>query len=443
VTLSLAWVRFARRLAGGVALASLALLSETQAATTPAAPRPRPKQLTILHWWTSPAESAALNALVKLFSATYPGVTVKAVPATRGGSLQSVFTQIMKEQSGGHMPDSFPMYAGTAAEVFFDAGLLSPIDDLWAEEKLEAVIPRVIRDLNKIDGHYYSVPINVHRTNLVWYNKPLLDKHGIDPDKLTTWDAFFGAAETLRHAGVKSPIQMGPTWTAKGVFEGIMAGQGVSVYEDWINGKLTAADSPELTRAWTTFQRYLAYVNPDHDAIAWDVAIGRVKKGEGAFCVMGDWADGEFRIAGLKYGKDYGKLLVPGTKGMFGVGVDTFQHPSGLADPANSLRWLRLVASRKGQDVFNPLKGSISARSDSDPARYEAYQRSAMEDWKSVPYLYPWLGSGLPDAFNNHLLHDLDAFMADQDVAAATAAVASAARQLPGRHRRVWRLTVR
>jgi glucose/mannose transport system substrate-binding protein len=90
--------------------------------------------------------------------------------------------------------------------------------------------------------------------------------------------------------------------------------------------------------------------------------------GEGAFCIMGDWADGEFRTAGKAYGKDYGAFLVPGTKGMFGLGVDTFQHPKGISDQTNSMRWLRLVASKEGQDAFNPVKGSISARSDAKDA---------------------------------------------------------------------------
>ena len=34
--------------------------------------------------------------------------------------------------------------------------------------------------------------------------------------------------------------------------------------------------------------------------------------------MMGDWANGEFRLAKLKYGKDYGAMPVPGTKGLYG-----------------------------------------------------------------------------------------------------------------------------
>ena len=38
---------------------------------------------------------------------------------------------------------------------------------------------------------------------------------------------------------------------------------------------------------------------------------------------------------------------------------------------------------RQGQDAFNPVKGSIPARSDGDRALYGEYLQSAMDDWAS------------------------------------------------------------
>src|SRR6185436_12595793 len=100
------------------------------------------------------------------------------------------------------------------------------------------------------DGHYYSLPVNVHRNNLIWYNKALIDKHRIDPSTLTTWDAFFKAVDKLEAAGVHNPLQIGENWTASVAFESIMAGLGMPAYEDWINGKITAADDPRLLQAF-------------------------------------------------------------------------------------------------------------------------------------------------------------------------------------------------
>jgi glucose/mannose transport system substrate-binding protein len=406
-----------------------------------AEPGPEPSKLTVYHWWTSPSESAALGALVKLFKQKYPSVDVNAV-SLGGGSVRPQFAMIKRAIVDSKTLDAFQANAGNAAQVFFDAGLLSPVDDIWAGDKLEQVIPPVIRDLNKFEGHYYSVPVSVHRTNVVWYNKPLLDKYKIDPSALTTWEAFLKAAQTLKAAGVESPIQMGTTWTAAHVFECIVASLGIAAYEDWINGKITAADDARVLRALTIFQGYAAYVNKDHGTLAWDVAIHRVMKGEGAFCIMGDWANGEFRVAGLKYGKDYGAILVPETKGLYGLGVDTFQHPRGLPDPLNSTRWLSLVASRQGQDAFNPLKGSVPARTDADLSAYDPYQRSAIADFKAAAHMYPNSAAALPEAFNTQVNDSLVAFMLDEDVKEAAAAMTGAATRLnaAGKYRRVWSL---
>jgi glucose/mannose transport system substrate-binding protein len=425
---------------GTIAALLLAGLSLSAAVAAATSASPARQHLTLFHWWTSPSESAALGALIQLFRAKYPDVTVDATRSPEGGAMRSLFSVINKQGEQTQALDAFQMYAGYAAKVFYDAGLLSPIDDLWASDKLDGVIPPVIRDLNKFNGHYYSVPVNVHRTNVVWYNKPLLDKYNIHPNTLTTWDAFFAATETLRAGGVKNPIQMGLNWTAKTVFEGIVASEGIDTYENWINGTISAPDDARLIRAWTIFNKYLAFVNKDHSGVEWDAAVRRVMNGEGAFCIMGDWAHGEFRMAGKVYGKDYGAFLVPGTKAMFGLGVDTFQHPKGIPDQTNSIRWLRLVASREGQDAFNPLKGSISARSDADITRYDPYQRTAIADLKSARFMYPTLSSAVPEAFNAHLQQDLATFMEDQDIGKATAGVASGAKQLAGRYSRVWHL---
>jgi glucose/mannose transport system substrate-binding protein len=304
------------------------------------------------------------------------------------------------------------------------------------------VTPPLIRDLCRIEGHYYAIPINVHRTNVVWYNKALLDKHKIDPASITSWDAFFKAAETLKAAKVPFPIQMGTTWTAAHVFESILASLGIEAYEDWINGKISTADDPRLLKAVNLFGSYLGYVNDDHAALGWDVAIRRVIKGESAFCLMGDFANGEFRGAWMKYGRDYGSFLVPETKGLFGVNVDTFVRPRAIGDPVNSNRWMALAGSREGQDAFNPLKGSIPARTDSDLSGYDLYQRSAIADLKSARYLYPNSASALPEGFNNQVNEALVAFMADRNAPKARAALASAAARLKGAgtYRRTWSL---
>jgi glucose/mannose transport system substrate-binding protein len=397
----------------GLIVSVLGVAASTAGATA-TIDAPTPRKLTFYHWWTSPSESAALAALVQLFNKKYPDVKVS--PIVLGDTVRPLFAAIKREAADNQSPDAFQANGGYAAQVFFDAGLLAPIDDIWTHDKLNESIPTIICEMSRIGSHYYSVPINVHRANVVWYNKPLLDKYKIDPSTLTTWDAFFAATQTLKAAGVRSPVQMGKTWAVNLVFEDVIASLGIGAYEDWSNGKITAPDDPRLLKAFSILGRYLAVVNEDHTETSWDDAIHRVMKGEGAFSAMGDWANGEFRVAGMKYGKDYGAFLVPETTGLYGLTVDAFQHPRGIADPTASNRWLSLAASREGQDAFNPLKGSIPARTDADVSRYDAYQRSSMEDLKSARHMYPTRTIAAPQAFNTQLDTILVAFMRDGDV---------------------------
>jgi glucose/mannose transport system substrate-binding protein len=199
-------------------------------------------------------------------------------------------------------------------------------------------------------------------------------------------------------------------------------------------------DDARMIRALTIFKEYLSYVNKDHPRLDWDKAIQRVIDGQAAFSAMGDWADGEFRLAGLDYGKDYGAILVPATKGMYGVTLDAFVQPFGLEDPTDSERWLRLVASPEGQDAFNVVKGSIPARLDANMAGYAAYQRSAMADFKAATVIYPGAGVGTPIAYKTQFDKIIPAFAVDLDVNRAASALVAATHSAAGQYTRVWSL---
>lgn len=63
--------------------------------------------------------------------------------------------------------------------------------------------------------------------------------------------------------------------------------------------------------------------------------------------------------------------------------ADSFGLPVGAPNQQAVIEWLKLIGSRSGQDTFNPLKGSISPRLDSDLSKYNTYSRSAAHDWQT------------------------------------------------------------
>jgi glucose/mannose transport system substrate-binding protein len=61
--------------------------------------------------------------------------------------------------------------------------------------------------------------------------------------------------------------------------------------------------------------------------------------------------------------------------------ADSFGLPKGAPNRDNVVAWLALLGSKEGSDAFNPLKGSISARTDSDLSKYNDYAKSASADF--------------------------------------------------------------
>ncbi|PIU59631.1 ABC transporter substrate-binding protein [Candidatus Bathyarchaeota archaeon CG07_land_8_20_14_0_80_47_9] len=398
--------------------------------------------LEIYHWWTSGGEKAAITALVGVYESKYPDVGVIQSPVSGGAGY--VMKALMKSLVlAGEAPDAFQLHAGYEMKPYVDGGYLDPINDLWSGQGWETVFPTVVKDMVKFGGNYYAVPVNIHRVNVVWYNKAVLDAHGISAN-ITTWDAFFAACDKLVAEGMPKPIALGDQgkWAATHVLEQIIASEGIGFYQDFINGKVTSATNTTLRDALTKFSKYLSYVNDNHAALTWDGATALVINGKAAFNIMGDWANGEFLVANKVYGVDYGTFAVPGTEKMYGLCIDCFEHPKGVKHPENSLNWLQVVGSKEGQDAFNPLKGSISARTDADTTKYGPYQQAAIADFKKVTYMYPSVvhGSGMPEAFTAKLDDIMSAFVDNKDVSAAATSLTKAVTDASADFTKVWTL---
>ena len=97
-----------------------------------------------------------------------------------------------------------------------------------------------------------------------------------------------------------------------------------------------------------------------------------------------------------------------------------------------ALAWLELVASQEGQDTFNPLKGSIPARTDGDPEKYadSAYLTEAMEQWKSDDLAGSfWHGVTVNNAWKTDIDTAVGLYLQDDDLAALQDALTTAAQE--------------
>jgi glucose/mannose transport system substrate-binding protein len=168
----------------------------------------------------------------------------------------------------------------------------------------------------------------------------------------------------------------------------------------------------------------LAYVNSDHAALSWDQANQLVIDGKACTTIMGDWVDAD-NLA--KKFADSGWAPVPGNVGIYDALSDSFGLPKGAKHPVAAKNWLKMVGSKAGQEAFNPVKGSVCARTDCDPNLFGAYLQSAIVDWKKdvvVPSLAH--GAAAKEGWVTAITDAINTFVTNQDVAATQAALVQA-----------------
>ena len=60
------------------------------------------------------------------------------------------------------------------------------------------------------DGTFYALPLDIQVTGVL-YNKDVLDKVGVDPNELNTWDEFNDACQKVKDAGLTCVVAGGKT----------------------------------------------------------------------------------------------------------------------------------------------------------------------------------------------------------------------------------------
>jgi glucose/mannose transport system substrate-binding protein len=389
------------------------------------------KKLEVFSWWTSGGEAAALDALFSTYKKQYPGIEI--INATVAGGGGSAARPVLQTRlAGGNPPDTWQSHPGwEMLGQYVEPGYCEPITDLYKSDGWDKAFPKAVVDLMTKDGKTYGVLAGIHRGNNLWYNKKLLDKNGIKVGDKLTFDEFFAACDKLKAAGVPA-IGVGDSgiWASAQLFENTLLGVvGPQGWVDLFAGKLKW-DDPKVKQAMTYFAKMQDYLNPDHSALTWDQAIKTLIEGKVAFSSMGDWADGEFLKANQKEKEDFGWVSHPGTDGGFIVVADGFTLAKGAPHKEATLAWLKSIGSKEAQEAFNPLKGSIPARTDVDKSKFDGYHQWSMASFakdKLVPSCVH--GEAAPAAFQQALNDAVTTFIVDKNVDNFANALGQAAKE--------------
>jgi glucose/mannose transport system substrate-binding protein len=375
-------------------LAAVLVLSACGPKVAPATQAPAPAAPTpveIFSWWVGPGEADGLAAMIKIFDAKYPQYTITNA-AVAGGAGTNAKAVLATRLQAGDPPDSWQAHAGQETIAnYVTANQVKPLDDFYNSTGFASVLPKTLIPLISANGHPYSVPVNIHRSNVMWYSPKVLTAANvtIPTGGFTSWNDFFAACDKIKTTG-KTCLSLGPEgFTAMHLFENVMIGTiGAAKWTGlWTTPPTTDWAGTDVAQGIANYQKVLSYTNSDASTLSdWQPASKMVADGDAAFNIMGDWAYGYFANAApnglaLKPHTDFDWTPVPGTPGIFVFLSDSFVLPVGNKNPNGTMAWLTVAASKDGQEAFNPLKGSICARTDCDPTKFSEYSQGAMKDW--------------------------------------------------------------
>lgn len=270
---------------------------------------------------------------------------------------------------------------GRQAEELVEAGLMLDLTEVAeAEGWRDFVHPVSLLDACTVDGRVYCAPINIHSWQWLWLSHQAFEDAGVPVP--TNWDEFVAAGPALEAAG-KIPLAMGgQPWQSSGAF-GVMsvAIAGVDVWTAVnVNKSGEAAGGPEMAAVFeaAAAARSMAAKTNVQD---WNLATNLVITGQAGGQIMGDWAQGEFQVAGQVAGEDYSCLPGLGVNEIISTEGDAFYFPLNR-DPevqAAQLELASMMMSREAQVAFNLAKGSLPVRGDVDLAAANDCMRKGLE----------------------------------------------------------------
>lgn len=343
-------------------------------------------QVEVFSWWTGPGEADGLAAMKADFEKKNPTIRFNNA-AIAGGSGTQAKAVLASRLQNRKPPDSFQGHAGAELLDYIKAGQIEPLDAFYDKEGLKQAYPQQLLDQISYQGKIYSVPVNIHRSNILWYNPKIVKDAGLaGPPK--TIPEFVTALKAVKDKTGKVPLSLGAQWTASHLLENVLLGSlGTDGYNAlWKSG----ADwsGPQVTRALQDFGEIMKYTTAEAASTDWQGAAKAVVDGKAAFNIMGDWAYGYFvgsapNGLGKKLDTDFKYAVAPGTDGTYMWLSDSFTLPKGAPHRDAAMAWLKVAASKEGQDLFNPKKGSIPARKDADASLYTGYLSWTLQQWQS------------------------------------------------------------
>ncbi len=244
-----------------------------------------------------------IDPQLKAYAAAWSGKTgiASTIKSIGGSSSVTLGQQLRTDFAAGDMPDIF-IIAGPEDYKEWESLILDLSNEAWVKETSVAF---------KMDGKVFGFPVAVEGWGMA-YNEDILKAAGVDPSKLTNFEAYNKAFATIEakkaELGLDSVVSMAASasmgWvTAHHNFNSLLS-NGMNY------GDLTAAE--KLLAGEVDTKRLAEYAgwvellfNYADQAILttgdYDAQVGAFAAGKTAFLHQGNWTDGNIEQAGATF----------------------------------------------------------------------------------------------------------------------------------------------
>lgn len=290
-----------RNRSGKLALSGVLYLLATASvvgAASPAEPPTTEINASDVEFWSefAGADSKGLmDRIVATFNAEHPEFNVVHVAFATNNDYEAA---VKTAFASGEIPDIVELNAGGWLSPYIEAEQLTDLTEL-VDQYADRFDPGTI-DVVTYKDRRWGVPFGTVPGNLVYYNKDILAKNGIDPATLTTWDAFMSACEQLKQAGV-TPIVFGNKegwpgahWLGHLYYESMGVEKATELFRRGLQPGF-ATDlkftDPEAVRPWALLKQLQddGYFSAGVVSDDFPTAYAKFFNGEGAFLQTGGW----------------------------------------------------------------------------------------------------------------------------------------------------------
>jgi raffinose/stachyose/melibiose transport system substrate-binding protein len=363
------------------------LLSATPAATV----------IKILHINPQAKVRAIWQESAQEFESAHPGVKVE-FDYLENEAFKAKLPTLLQSKD---RPSIFHSWGGGVMVEQIGSGICQDITQRITEDGFkDTFYPAAVQNFS-FDGKYYGLPNDV-APEVLFYNRELCQKAGVDPTQIHYWDDLIEAVKKCKAAGI-TPMAVGGKdkwplhfYTALLMMR-ILGKDGMQAVIEDKNGGFT---NPEVLKAFQLYKDFttLEPFQKGYLANSYPEAAGTFHDGKTAFHLMGTWDLTEGRAnATDKQGlpnEKLGFIFFPAVKGGKGKATDLFANLNGwlIAKEASKETidfakvWLGKEAQTKvaQQGLAIPaVKGTADAIQ--DPLLKEIAQQIERSEWLESP----------------------------------------------------------